>query len=68
MGCPQNFPTRRVPPAMEGVRIDDRYGVIFSPYDMSCALENHESLECRGYGRRDAARIGLNMLLYALHQ
>ena len=60
--------TRRVPPAMEGVRIDDRYGVIFSPYDMSCALENHESLECRGYGRRDAARIGLNMLLYALHQ
>ena len=48
--------------------IDDRYSVIFSPYDISGALENHESLECLGYARRDAARIGLNVLLYALHR
>ena len=59
---------RKVPPTLEGIRIDDRYGVIFSPYDISCALENHESLECLGYVRKDAARIGLNVLLYALHQ
>jgi len=33
---------------------------------LSCALEKHDSLECRGYTREDAARIGLNVLLYAL--
>jgi hypothetical protein len=41
--------------------------VIFSPYDISCALEQHEALQCRGYTREDAARIGLNVLLYSLN-
>ena len=40
----------------------------FSPYDISCALENRESLECEGYTRKDAARIGLNVLLYSFNQ
>ena len=55
-------------PYLEGLLIEDRYAVIFSPYDVSCALEHHESLECEGYVRQDAARIALNVLLYALHQ
>ena len=55
-------------PYLEGVKLGDRYAVIFSPYDISCALEHHESLECEGYTRKDAARIGLNVLLYSLHQ
>ena len=50
------------------IKLGDRYAVIFSPYDISCALENRESLECEGYTRKDAARIGLNVLLYSLHQ
>lgn len=54
------------PPELEGVRIDDRYGVIFSPYDLSCALERHEAIECPGYSRQDAARIGINVILYSL--
>ena len=41
--------------------------MIFSQFDLSCALEKHDSLECRGYKREDAARIGLNVLLYSLH-
>jgi hypothetical protein len=61
-----NVAVRRVPPELEGIRMDDRYGVIFSQFDLSCALEKHDSLECRGYTREDAARIGLNVLLYAL--
>jgi len=40
--------------------------VIFSPYDLSCALENQASIECRGYVREDAAKIGINCLLYAM--
>ncbi|MCL6505082.1 MAG: DUF4159 domain-containing protein, partial [Pirellulales bacterium] len=59
---------RQVPPELEGIRLGDRYGVIFSPYDLSCALEKQESLECPGYTRDDAARIGLNIILYSLHQ
>ena len=57
-----------VAPTLEGLEIDGRLAVVFSPYDMSCALENSPSLECKGYDRRDAARIGENILLYALQQ
>ena len=55
-------------PDLEGVLLGDRYAVIFSRYDISCALESHDTLECEGYTRKDAARIGLNVILYALHQ
>ena len=59
---------RKIEPELEGVRIGDRYGVIFSKFDLSCALEKHDSMECEGYTREDAERIGLNVLLYSLHQ
>ena len=59
---------RKVEPDLDGIKIGDRYAVIFSRYDISCALEKHESLECEGYTRQDAARIALNVLLYSLHQ
>ena len=59
---------RQGEPYLEGIKLGDRYAVIFSPFDLSCALENHESLECEGYTRKDAARIGLNVLLYSFHQ
>ena len=57
---------RKVPPELEAIRFGDRYGVIFSRYDLSCALEKHDSLECQGYIREDAARIALNVVLYCL--
>ncbi len=59
---------RRVPPEFKAVRMGDRYGVIFSEFDLSCALEKHDSLDCRGYTREDAARIGINVLRYAMQQ
>lgn len=59
---------RKVPPDLDGIRFGDRYGVIFSRFDLSCALEKQNSLECRGYIREDAAKIALNILLYALQQ
>jgi hypothetical protein len=55
-------------PHLEGLELDGRLAVVFSPYDLSCALENHASLECKGYVREDAARIAVNVLLYALQQ
>ncbi|HLA83401.1 MAG TPA: DUF4159 domain-containing protein [Thermoguttaceae bacterium] len=59
---------QKVVPTLEGVKLGDRWGVIFSPYDISCALEKHNSLECQGYTQEDAARIALNVLLYSLQQ
>ena len=59
---------RQVEPQLEGIQIDGRWAVIFSPYDISCALESHEAVGCRGYTQQDAARIGLNVLLYSLNQ
>lgn len=56
-----------VAPELEGIQIDGRWAVVFSPYDISCALERHESPECRGYTQKDAARIGLNVLMYTLN-
>ena len=58
---------RKVPPELEGIRLDGRWAVVFSPLDLSCALERHESLQCRGYTREDAARIALNVFVYALN-
>jgi hypothetical protein len=67
-GRPLAARTRQIEPQLEGIRIDDRWAVIFSPYDISCALEEHEAVGCRGYTRADAARIGLNVLLYTMNQ
>jgi hypothetical protein len=63
-----NVRKRQVPPKLEGVRMGDRWAVIFSPYDLSCALEKQNSLECTGYSRDDAEKIALNVLLYSLNQ
>lgn len=58
--------TRSVAPRLEGLLVDDRYVVLFSPWDLSCALENLATLECLGYTKEDAARLGTNMLLYGM--
>ncbi|MFN3192607.1 MAG: DUF4159 domain-containing protein [Aureliella sp.] len=58
--------TRRIAPRLEFARVDRQVAVIFSPLDLSCALESKHSLQCRGYVREDAARIGINIILYAL--
>ena len=65
---PLKATSRREPPKLEGIKLDDRWAVVFSQYDLSCALEKHDSLDCHGYIREDAARIGLNVLLYSLQQ
>ena len=58
----------RIKPLLEGVEIDGRLAIVFSPYDISCALENQASLECKGYIKADAGRIALNVILFALQQ
>ncbi len=63
-GQPTKSALRQVPPELKGVRFGEHYGVIFSEFDLSCALEKHDAMECRGYTREDAAKIGLNVICY----
>jgi len=67
-GQPVAARVKQVEPQLEGIKLDGRWAVIFSPYDISCALESREAIGCRGYTQKDAARIGLNVLLYSLNQ
>lgn len=55
-------------PFLEGIGIDGRYVVIYSKYDISCALEHQASVACDGYAEEDAVRIGTNIVLYAMLQ
>ncbi len=67
-GDPLQTKVERIKPLLEGVELEGRLAVVFSPYDISCAMENAASLECKGYLREDAARLATNIVLYALQQ
>jgi hypothetical protein len=60
--------TRKSSPIIEAGYVDGRMVVAFSPLDMSCALESRHSLQCKGYVREDAARLGINLVLFGLQQ
>jgi hypothetical protein len=55
------------PPVIEGIQIEGQYVVIYSKYDLSCALENQASLACDGYLKEDAMHLAINLVLYGLY-
>jgi len=66
-----------ITPELEGIAFDTgtnlattgngRWRVLFSPYDLSCALEEMSgSLQCQGYTQDDAFKLALNAILYAI--
>jgi hypothetical protein len=63
-----NATVETVEPFLEGIEIDGRLAVIYSKYDISCALEQQSSAACSGYLPEDALRIGLNILRHAVLQ
>lgn len=67
-GKPMTSQKRSVEPELYGIKVNDRWAVIFSPNDISCALESAGTLECRGYTRDAALRLSVNVLLYALEK
>ena len=56
------------PPQLEAMQWEGRLAVIFSPLDLSCALENSKSPDCIGYVTKDAIEIGINIVMYCLQQ
>ena len=62
-------------PALEGIRVwldekhkDYRWVVIYSRYDIGCALEKHQSSDCLGHDYESALRLGSAVVLYALQR
>jgi hypothetical protein len=53
-------------PELEGWQQNGRWVVVFSPNDLSCALENTAVSQCDGYTKSDALKIGTNVILYSL--
>ena len=52
-------------PQLEGVKVNGRWAVIYSKYDIGCALEKHQGLDCKGYTYESAMRIASNIVIYA---
>jgi hypothetical protein len=66
-GQPLRAAERETMPELEGIRFEDgRYGVIYSKHDLSCSLEGQKSVKCPGYDGDDAAKIGVNIVLYSM--
>jgi hypothetical protein len=54
------------PPFLEGIKHDGRWVVLYSKYDIGCALETRPSTDCRGYDSASAQRIARAAVLYTL--
>ncbi len=52
-------------PVLEGVRLDGHWAVIYSKYDVGCALEHNQRLDCKGYSHESALRIAANVVIYS---
>jgi hypothetical protein len=57
---------REMEPFLEGIKMNGRWVVIYSKYDIGCALENHKASDCLGHDHESALRLGKAVVLYAL--
>jgi hypothetical protein len=62
------MPRPQAEPFLEGIELDGRWAVIYSKWDIGCALERHQGSDCRGYTHESAVKIATNAILYALTQ
>ena len=52
-------------PQLEGVKINGHWAIIYSKYDIGCALERHSGLDCKGYTYESALKIAANIVIYS---
>jgi hypothetical protein len=55
-------------PTLEGIKYKGRWVVIYSRYDIGCALEHHTATDCLGHDYESAVRLGRAAILYSLHR
>jgi hypothetical protein len=65
-GVAGGFRTSLTRPEFEGVEINGKLAVLFSPYDLSCAWESRTASQCTGYSHEDAIKLGIKVILYTL--
>jgi hypothetical protein len=53
------------PPQLEGVKLNGHWVIIYSKYDLGCAMERQQGLDCKGYTHESALRIGANIVIYS---
>jgi len=51
---------------LEGVTLDGRLVIVYSPYSLDCGMDGHKCFACRGIEHEDALKVAGNVLLYAL--
>ncbi len=66
LNVPLSATVKDVEPTIEGVEVDGRYVILYSKYDLSCALERQSALSCEGYLSEDATKLATNIVLYSL--
>jgi len=59
-------PLQSGPPQLEMGEYNGKVAVVFSPLDLSCALENTQKSQCTGYTNEFARKIGVNVILFYL--
>lgn len=52
-------------PQLEGVKIDGRWAVIYSKFDIGCAMERQSALDCKGYSHDSALKLAANIVIYS---
>src|SRR5262249_21276749 len=57
---------REMPPQLEGIKLNNRWVVIYSRYDLGCALEKHQSTDCLGHDHASALRLARAAVVCAL--
>jgi hypothetical protein len=57
---------KNVSPLLEGIKLNNRWVVIYSKYDLGCALEKHKSTDCLGYDYDSALKLGKAAVFYSL--
>ena len=55
-------------PYLEAVTFNARLAVIYSKYDLGCAMTRTSTFGCRGYKTDDAFRVAANIVLYVMTQ
>jgi hypothetical protein len=53
-------------PMLEGIKIGDKWAVIYSKYDIGCALQRHAGYGCVGYVYDSALQIATNIVLHSM--
>jgi hypothetical protein len=57
---------RNYPVFLEGIKVDGRWVVVYSKYDIGCAIEGHKAADCLGHDKESALRVASAVVLYSL--